>query len=72
MGTHMKEFHLPLHSQSVFSKIGVVPALRAREIGPPNRIPYRREGPTAVEGCKPGAPWTEVKSKQMTDSRLAG
>ena len=26
MGTHMKDFHLPLHSRSVVSRIGVVPA----------------------------------------------
>ena len=26
METHMKDFHLPFHSRSVFSKIGVVPA----------------------------------------------
>ena len=23
MGTHMKDFHVPMHSRSVFSKIGV-------------------------------------------------
>ena len=26
MGIQMKDFHLPVHSRSVFSKIGVVPA----------------------------------------------
>ena len=25
MGTHMKDFHLPLHSRSVFARMGVVP-----------------------------------------------
>ena len=30
MGTHMKDFHLPLHSRSVFSRIGLVPARKIK------------------------------------------
>ena len=29
MGTHMKDFHLPLHSRSIFSKDWVAPALKS-------------------------------------------
>ena len=38
----MKDFHLPLHSRSVFSRIGVVPAHKNHEnqrtTGPPKEV----------------------------------
>ena len=39
MGTHMKDFHLPMHSRRFFSNIGVVPRLLKHAIADFQRVP---------------------------------
>ena len=65
MGTHMKDFNLPLHSRSVFSRIGVIPACMnfgVHEFWPeaynwfgarPKKLQVLRDGDHKVQGQCP-------------------
>ena len=56
--THPKDFHLPLHSRSVFSRIGVVPAHQ-------NYVPYWR-GLCCFQPCL--SCWVHFLCKQLITS----
>ena len=54
----MKDFHLPLYSRSVFSRIGVVPARKIR------RIPF----PKIDSGTKVG--WAGRAAEHVADAAI--